>query len=84
MFNAMPALFLNIPALAFVVTDAPFPLAPSDRNYRRGTCVLFCLDILVEFRRKVTLLFVRVSPLRLMAPPYKVTPLGSTTAFVPC
>jgi hypothetical protein len=68
MLNAMPARLLNVPALVFVVTDTPLPLAPSDRNYRRGMCVLFCLDILVEFCRKVTLLFARVSPLRVPAP----------------
>jgi hypothetical protein len=39
-------------------------------------CVLSYLDILVEFCRKVTLLFARVSVLRLPSPPLHSCPLS--------
>jgi peptide methionine sulfoxide reductase MsrB len=46
----------------------PFVSGPSDRNYQSGTRVLSSLDILVEFCRRVALLFARVSVLRLPSP----------------
>jgi hypothetical protein len=54
--------------LLHLFSSPPFVSALSDRNYQRGTRVLSYLDVLVEFCRKVALLFARVSVLRLPSP----------------